>query len=130
MGARYSKQAGYTVTRRAPVRRKTVRTVQRGVKFGPTTAKYFGLAVLGILAIVMLTQSSTNATNAYKQNEIKKEISHIDQDVERLKLEAKRAESLQTIQQSALKDQMEPVKQVEPVEKGEIAGASTEKPRP
>jgi hypothetical protein len=74
----------------------------------------------------MLTQSSTNATTAYKENEIKKEIGHIDQDIERLKLEAKRAESLQSVQQTAVKEGLEPVKQVEHIEKGEVAGASTQ----
>lgn len=128
MGARYSSRSGYTVTRKTPVRRPAVRTVQRRVKFGPTTAKFFGLGVLAILAVVMLTQSSTNATNAYKQSDVREDISHVEQDVERLKLEAKRAESLQSIQDTKVKDQMEPVKSSDYVEAGDVAGASTAKP--
>ncbi|MEI6478106.1 MAG: hypothetical protein WCO52_03915 [bacterium] len=128
MAARYSHKSGYTVTRRAPARRQAVRTVQRRVKFGPTTAKFLGLAVLAILAVVMLTQSSTNATSAYKQTAVRTQISQSQQDIEQLQLEAKRAQSLQTVQQSPIKDQMTPTTQVDYVEKGTVAGVSTEKP--
>lgn len=128
MGARYSRQSGYTVTRRAPVRRPTQRTVGRRIKFGPTTAKFLGLAVVAILAIVMVTQSSSNATTAYKQNGIKQDISQANQDIEQLQLEARRAQSLQSIQNTPVKDQMQENTKTDYVEKGEVAGASTAKP--
>lgn len=128
MAARYSRHAGYTVSKRAPIRRQTVRTVQRRVRFGPTTAKFFGLAVLAILAVIMLTQSSTNATTAYKQTEIRNQVGQADQDIEQLQLEAKRAQSLQAVQQTPVKDQMQPMGQVDYVEKGDVAGASTTEP--
>lgn len=126
MGARYSRQTGYTISKRSN-NRSSVRTIQRRVRLGPTTAKYIGLLVLAILAIIMLTQSSTSSTNAYKQNELRKQISQVDQDIERLKLEAKRAQSIQNIQQTPVKQKMEPVKRVDFVEKGEVAGVNTEK---
>lgn len=127
MATRYSSKTGYTVTRRKPVRRQTVRTVGRRVSFGPTTAKYLGLAVLAVLAIVMISQSSSNATTAYKQNEVRREVSQTQQDIDRLKLEAKRAESLQSIQQTPVKDQMQPATVIDRVEIGDVAGVSTEK---
>jgi TolA-binding protein len=125
MNARYSSKAGYTIQKKAP-RRPTVRTVQRRIRFGPTTAKFFALGVLAVLAIVMLTQSSNNATNAYRQNELRKQVTQVDQDIDRLQLEAKRAQSLESIQQTAIKDQLETTTRVDYIEKGDVAGASTD----
>lgn len=105
-----------------------VRSTARRVKLGPTTAKFFGLAVVAILAIVMVTQSSSNATTAYKQGDVKQQISTTDQDIERLKLEARRAQSLSQVQQTPIKDQLEQTKQADYTEKGDVAGVSTEKP--
>lgn len=125
MGARYSRQTGYTISRRA-IKRPTIRTVQRRVRFGPTAAKFIGLGVLTILAVIMLTQSSTSATQAYKQNQLRQETSQVEQDIARLQLEAKRAQSLENIQKTTLKDQMEPVGGVDFLKPGEVAGASTD----
>jgi hypothetical protein len=126
--ARYSRHTGYTIARRT--RRPAVRTTGRRVRFGPTTAKFFALAVLAILAVLMLTQSGTNATTAYKQTSLRRETSQVDQDIQRLRLEATRAQSIQAIQQGALKDQMQPVQdgEVGHIEKGQVAGAATSKP--
>lgn len=125
--ARYSRSKGYVIAR--STQRPMVRTTQRRVKLGPTTAKYLGLAVLGVLAIIMLSQSSTNATSAYEQNKIRKESSQVSQDIERLRLEAKRAQSIQSIQDTQVKEQMQPMgDDVEFVETGEVAGASTTEP--
>ena len=126
MGARYSRQTGYSISRRPTNTRRTIRTVQRRVRFGPTAAKYIGLAALAILAVVMLTQSSTSSTNAYKQNELRSQVSNVEQDIDRLKLEAKRAQSIQSIQQTTVKDQMEQVNRTEYLENGQVAGASTD----
>ena len=131
MATRYSSKTGYTVTKRKPAaRRQTVRTVQRRVKFGPTTAKFLGLGVLGILAIVMISQSSSSGTTAYKQNEVRSEVSKNQQDIDRLQLEAKRAQSLQSIQNTPVKDQMEQATSTDQIEVGDVAGVSTERPTP
>jgi len=105
-----------------------VHTAQKRIKFGPTTAKFLGLGALGILAVVMISQSSSNATTAYKQNEIRTEVSQNQQDIDQLQLEAKRAQSLQSIQKTPVKDQMEQATSVDQVEVGDVAGVSTEKP--
>jgi hypothetical protein len=128
MRARYSRQQGYVIARRRTTTRPTVRTVQRKLTFGPTTAKYFGLVVLAILAIVMLTRSSASSADAYQELQLNKEIGSSEQKIEEMKLEAKRAQSIQEIQNTALKDQMQPMQNVEYPEKGEVAGASTAKP--
>ncbi|MBU6389014.1 hypothetical protein KGQ71_00695 [Patescibacteria group bacterium] len=129
MSARYSHQAGYSIARRKS-QRATMRTVRRRVRFGPTTAKFIGLAVLAILAIVMLTmQAGTNATGVYQQNSLNKNISQVDEDTTQLQLNATRAQALNAIQQTAVKDQMAPTGSVNGyVENGTVAGVSTQKP--
>lgn len=125
----YSRNSGYTVSRRKTARRAMARSTNQRVKMGPTTAKYVGLAALAVLAVVMLTQSSTNATNAYKQNELRKEISHVDQDVERLELEVRRTQSIQELQKAAEKNGLTSPGTVEYLERGEVAGASIDTAR-
>jgi len=127
MSARYSRQTGYTVSKRQPAR-PSVRTVQRRVKLGPTTAKFLGLTVVAILAVVMLSQSGNSATSAYQQNQLRGNIAQKDQETQNLELEAKRSQSLQEIQKTPAKDTMQPVQRVDYVEKGQVAGVSTEQP--
>ena len=126
MSARYSKQTGYTVARRSASTRRSTRTVQRRVKFGPTAAKYFGLAILAVLALITLTSSSSSSTTAYEQTDLRQQSSQVEKDIEQLKLEAKRAQSLQAVQNSSVKEGMEPVKDAGFVESGEVAGATTQ----
>ena len=129
MAARYSRQSGYTISKRSTaVRRTTQRTVASKVGFGPTTARYIGLAVLAIIAMVMLTQQSTRATGAYKENDLRKSISQVSGDVDALQLEAKRAQSLQSLSASAIATGMQPATSVTYVEHGQVAGVSTAKP--
>ena len=127
MGARYSRQSGYTVARRTAAR-PTVRTAQSRAKFGPTAAKMFGLAALAILAVVMLSQAGTSTTAAYQQNQLRQQVSQADQDVQALQLEAQRAKSIQQIQNTPVKDQMQPVQNAGHVEVGDVAGVSTSRP--
>lgn len=127
MAVRYSRQTGYTVSSRKNYAQPK-RTVQKRIKFGPTTGKMLGLIAITILAIVMISQSSGRATNVYEQNSLRKDKSIVEQDIERLKIEAQRAQSLQAVQNTAVKDGMQPMGDVEYVEKGTVAGASTEQP--
>ena len=77
----------------------------------------------------MLSQSSTCATSAYKQNVTRNKTSQVSQDIERLRLEAKRAQSIQSIQDTPVKDQMQPMgDDVQFVEPGQVAGVSTTQP--
>lgn len=128
MGARYSRTSGYTISRRSAPTRATVRTVQRRVKLGPTAAKILGFGVLAVLAVLMLSSSSKSNTSLYDQNKARKDISQVNQDIERLKLEAKRAQALQEIQNSAVRASMVPAEDVEFIEEGEVAGAATAQP--
>ena len=129
MRARYSRQKGYTISnRRAP--RQTIRATPQRLKIGPAAAKYVGLAVLAVLAVLMLTQSTTNSTSAYEQNSLRKDIGQVDQDTERLRLEAKRAQSLQEIVKSPVIGEMQPMQNAQYIEKGTVAGVSTAAPTP
>ena len=126
MAARYSRQSGYTVSRQS--RRATVRTVPRKVGFGPHAARYFGIGILAVVALFMLTQSSTGATSAYTKNDLNKQISQVGGDVASLQLEAKRVQSLQNVQNSDTAKAMVPVaaQDVTYVQKGDVAGVSTD----
>ncbi len=128
MGARYSRTSGYTISRRTAPTRSTVRTVQRKVTFGPTAAKILGVGVLALLAILMISSSTKNNTDLYAQNKTRQETSQVNQDIERLKLEAKRAQSLEQIQQTPVRAEMTPAEDVDFIQKGEVAGAATAAP--
>lgn len=128
MGARYSHKSGYTISRRTAPTRSTVRTVQRKVTLGPTAAKILGVGVLAVLAVLMLSSSGKSNTSLYDQNQARKDLGQVNQDIERLKLEAKRAQSLQEIQNTPVKEQMVPAENVEFIERGEVAGAATAAP--
>jgi len=131
MAARYSRHAGYTISeRKKTAPRSTVRTVPRTVSFGPTAARYFGIGILAVIAVVMLTQSSTRATSAYKQTDLRNQLSQVQGDINSLNLEAQRAQSLQSIQNSQAATQMVPVQpqDVQFVEKGQVAGVATARP--
>jgi hypothetical protein len=130
MGARYSRTSGYTVSRRTAPTRSTVRTVQRKVTLGPAAAKIIGIGVLAVLAIFMLISTSGASTKQYTQSDSRKVLSQVQQDTENLKLQAKRAQSLQAAQQSAVKQEMVPSDNVQFIEKGDVAGASTAAPTP
>jgi len=125
MGARYSRNAGYTISKRS-VPRAPMRTTQKRVTFGPTTAKFFGLAVLAILALVMLS-NTRSATSPYDQDKIRNNISQVEQDNNNLQLQAQRYQAIDAISQDPAKASMVPLKSSEPtyVDKGDVAGVST-----
>ena len=128
MRARYSRQQGYVIASRR-TNRPTVRTVKRTLKFGPTTAKYFGLAVLAVLATIMLTHSNADSADAYTSSTLNQKIGTAERQVEQAQLEAQRAQSLKEIQNTQVAGQMQPMQSADySVQTGEVAGASTAKP--
>jgi hypothetical protein len=129
MSARYTRQAGYTLDKRQN-RKPAVRTVQRRVRFGPNTAKYIGLAILGILALVMVTKVTGVSTTGYNQNQIRTASSKVRADVDALQLEATRNRAIQRIQTSPVKDTLQTPGpgSVDYVQQGDVAGVSTAKP--
>jgi|GEM_PF-6342902 len=129
MSARYSRNQGYTIaSKRRRTNRPVVRSVQRKLTFGPTTAKYFGLAVLAILAIIMLTRSSASSGDVYASLNLTKQISDTQSQIDEVKLEAEREQSLQAVQNTPVQASMVPMTGVGYVEKGQVAGVSTEAP--
>lgn len=128
MRARYSRTQGYVITNRRLANRPAMRTTSQRFSLGPTTAKFLSLSVLLVLAVIMLTRSSANSTGAYKQSELRQQIGASEQEIQQLRLEAQRAQSLQTIQNSALKQELQPMENAQYLESGEVAGASTAKP--
>jgi hypothetical protein len=126
MGARYSRQTGYTISKRT-ASRPTMRTVKRRISFGPTAAKFMGLAVLAILLLIISGQSGATSGAAYTANGLGQATSKVEQEISDMKLNAERSKSIEEIQKTEVKDQMQVVQQVNYVEKGEVAGVTTEK---
>ena len=132
MGARYSRNSGYTIAKRtAP--RTTVRTVQRRVKFGPNAAKFIGIAILAALAFFMITTTSNSTTVAYKQNQIRQDLSNVNDETQGLQLDAQRLQSITAEQgtsaaQTEQADQLVPIGNPDYVTQGDVAGVSTTKP--
>ena len=127
MGARYSRNTGYTISKRT-VQRQPMRSAQKRITFGPTAAKFFGIAVLAILALVMLSNSSKSTTDPYNQDAIRQNISQVNQDISSLQLEAQRAQSINAITQDPAATQMQPDGNPTYVSTGSVAGVSTTKP--
>jgi hypothetical protein len=144
MSARYSRQTGYTVAKRTAPRRAT-RTVQRQVKLGPTTARYIGLGILGVIALAGLSRTTGTAVNGYQDSDLNAQISSTQAEVDALTLDAQRAQALGKITQDNAAKNLQPapanVDQVAvgnvPVasptpassEQGKVAGVSTDVPR-
>ena len=121
MGARYSRHTGYTVPKRTTAR-PTVRTVQRRIKFGPTTAKFIGLIVLAVLAALAVAATGNATTSSYTNTQITSQTAQVNADNQALTLEVDREKSIQTVAaHDPNKQTMVPVDQV-----GFVAGASTE----
>jgi hypothetical protein len=104
-----------------------MRTVKRRISFGPTAAKFMGLAVLAILLLIISGQSGATSGAAYTANGLGQATSKVEQEISDMKLNAERSKSIEEIQKTEVKDQMQVVQQVNYVEKGEVAGVTTEK---
>ena len=134
MSARYSHKTGYTIARRQPVRRATVRTVERRVKFGPTTAKYIGLAILGIIAISLTASKvGVSTTQVYNNTQLSTQVNQEQQKLESLQEQASRLQSLAAVQSNPdLTKQYSspgPIDQISstpgPTPTGQVAGVAT-----
>ncbi len=83
---------------------------------------------MAVLAVLMLISSSKSSISLYGDNTTRQTISQVNQEIENLKVQEKRAQSLQQVEQSPVKEAMVPSTDVQFVEKGDVAGASTAQP--
>ncbi|HOX40836.1 MAG TPA: hypothetical protein PK263_01415 [bacterium] len=89
------------------------KTVDRRFFIGPNTIKFVSLAVLAVLAIVYLSQSTAGASRSMKTRELESEKNALDEKAKWLEVEATRYQSLREIDNAVEKPVMEPVSSVD-----------------
>ena len=106
--------------------KRRARIIRRRLRFGPTIARFFALAILTILAVIALTSSTGNATRLYEKSDLVKEKAKLDTEVDELKFWAKRQQSFQAIDKAEIKNQLVPIDNPDYInsQQGEVAGAS------
>lgn len=77
------------------------RTISNNLKIGPISLKFVTLALLAIIALFYLAQSTQGANFKYKIMELEDQKSQILQDVQQLEVESARLKSLNEIKNSA-----------------------------
>jgi len=107
---------------------KKARIIRRRLRFGPTIAKFFALIILTVLAILMLTNSSSNATQLYQKSDTIKDKADLEQQIDDLQFWISRQKTLQSITNTGLKDQMEPIQNPDYLDQneGNVAGENVE----
>lgn len=89
------------------------RAIKRELRIGPNAIKFVTIAIVAILLIVYLTQSTANASRSIKIRETSDQKSNYQEIEKRLEDEKTRLESLNRINSETPKVEMEPVSQVD-----------------
>lgn len=77
------------------------RTIANGLKIGPISLRFITIALLAIIALLYLTQSTQGANFKYQIMELEDQKANIQQDVKQLEVESARLKSLNEIKNSA-----------------------------
>lgn len=91
---------------------KKKRTVGRSVEIGPNALKFISLAIVAVLAIVYLGQSTAGASRGLRVGELQTTKDNLTLEEERLQAEQTRLRALQQIDTSVVNQSMEPVSSV------------------
>ena len=86
------------------------RTIERTISLGPLSFRFVTIALLSVLALFYLIQSSQGESNSFRVNELETEKEKLVEEMKRLELESIRLRSLNEIRKNA--GTMEPVEQV------------------
>ena len=89
------------------------RAIKREVIIGPTAIKFVTIAIVAILLLIYLTQSTASAGRSIKIREASDQKASYEEVEKRLEDEKTRLESLDRINKETEKVQMEPVSQVD-----------------
>ena len=89
------------------------KAIAREVVIGPTAIKFITLAIFAILGLVYLTQATEGANRSIKVQEASDKKAELELKQERLEVEKVRLQSLQQIDQNIEKPSMEPISQVQ-----------------
>lgn len=103
------------------------RTIRRRFKIGPAIGRVLAGAVLAVLALMALTQSTGREKAIYQATALREEQGGVQQEINDLKLLEARAKTLERIAQSEVKSEMvsvgDDVEYLDDV--AAVAGAST-----
>lgn len=77
------------------------RTVKSEIKLGPVTLKFVTIALLAVAALFYLAQSSQATSQKYEATSLQAEVLQKQNDVNQLKVNAARLQSLSTIKEGA-----------------------------
>ena len=86
------------------------RTIERGIALGPLSFRFVTIALLSVLALFYLIQSSQGESGRLRANELKVEQERLDDERKRLELESIRLRSLHEIKK--YNSSMEPVQEL------------------
>ncbi len=86
------------------------RTIDRNVSLGPLSVRFLTIAVLSVLALFYLIQSSQGESSGLRANDLIKEKEELRQEMRRLELESIRLRSLNEIKKNS--SSLEPVNQI------------------
>ena len=86
------------------------RTIDRRISLGPLSFRFLTIAVLSVLALFYLIQSSQGESGSLRANELLKEKEKLEQEMRRLELESIRLRSLNEIKKNS--SSLEPVNQI------------------
>jgi len=100
----------YSRIQRPGERKKTIKT---DIKIGPVSLKFLTVIILTILTMLYFAQSNSGATKGYELKELENRQEKLEQENERLKVEAARLRSIKEIEKEAKKKKMVPVEKVE-----------------
>lgn len=104
---------------------RKARIIRRRLRFGPTIGRFLALIILTILAVIMLTNSTGNATKLYEKSTISKKKADLAEEVKELEFWVERQQTLKSITSGDLVNQLEPINDPDHIE-GEVAGQSAE----
>lgn len=91
---------------------KKKKTVSRGFVIGPNAIKFVTLAIIAVLAVVYLSQSTAGASRSLKIRDLEEKKNDLILEKERLEAEQTRLKALKEIDSGIEKQPMEPVSSV------------------
>jgi len=89
-----------------PFRKRTIKT---DFKIGPITLKFITIALIAVIALFYLAQSTQASTFKFKIMELEDQKSKIQTDIKQLEVESARLKSLNEIKANAQNSNLEPI---------------------
>jgi|GEM_PF-381558 len=86
------------------------RTIDRPLQMGPISLRFLTIALLSVLALFYVIQSSQGESSSLRANELLEEQERLEQEQRRLELESIRLRSLNEIRKNS--SSLEPVQQI------------------